>query len=85
MAVEFDSAVILGVDDQRKIGLIGPERARRSIPQKKTAESLTAEPKVNGETADPHCWKRWIAGEASRLAISLGSSLMGVLPDARVW
>lgn len=65
MAVEFDSAIILGVDEQCKIGLFGPERTRGSVPQKKTAEALTADPEVNGEAADPHGGERWVAGETS--------------------
>ena len=65
MAVEFDSTIILGVDEQCKIGLIGPERTRRSVPQKKTAEALTAEPEVDGEATDPHGGERWVAGKTS--------------------
>jgi hypothetical protein len=67
VAIKCRGRVILGVDEEGIISLLGAMRARRGIDQQQTAEAEAAPAKglIDGEPSDPHRRQARIARQAA--------------------
>ena len=65
MAIKFDGRLVLGVNQQSEISLLGAQRPLGGVPQEQPTEALTAKPRVDGKTTDAHGGKGRVARQAA--------------------